>query len=126
MESEAMVIFGYLFIAAMLAAVIIPWARRKSDLLTVWNLFLLGSANFVGLDAVATGRGQYNWGDFTTEHYVKFIAGALAFYIFAFGTYYWVKFPRRLAGRTFLRWPRWDGPGLAVMVTTCIVFCLWG
>jgi hypothetical protein len=121
-----MIYFGYLFIAAMLAAVIIPWVRRKSDLFTVWNLFLLGSANFVGIDSVATGEGRYDWGSFTTEHYAKFIAGALAFYICIFIAYYFIKFPRRLAGRTFRTWPSWEGPPLFILIFTCILLCLWG
>jgi hypothetical protein len=122
----SLVLFGWIFIVVMLAAVIIPWARRKSDLLTVWNLFLIGSANFVGFDAVASGYGYYQWGFFTDWHIRQFIFGAIFVYTFLFIGYYVPKFPRRWAGKTFLRWPAAEGGSLVLMLLVCAFFSAWG
>jgi hypothetical protein len=122
----SLIIFGWVFIIAMLLAVIVPWVRRKSDLMTVWNLFLVGSANFVGLDAVASGNGQYQWGFFTAWHQKHFILGAIVTYVCLFIGYYIFKFPRRMAGRMLRKWPAAEGNSLIVMLLLCLAFAAWG
>src|SRR5262245_42908302 len=121
----ALIVFGWIFIAIMLAVVIVPWARRKSDLLTVWNLFLLGSANFVRFDALASGAGQYQWGFHTDRIIRHFIFGAIFLYTFLFIGYYIPKFPRRWAGKMFLRWPAAQGNSLVLMLLICAFFAGW-
>jgi hypothetical protein len=122
----ALIVFGWIFIAIMLAVVIIPWVRRKRDLLSVWNLFLLGSANFVGFDAVASGWGHYQWGFFTGWHIRHFIFGAIVVYAALFFGYYVPKFPRRWAGKTLRRWPVAEGTALVVMLLVCAALSAWG
>jgi hypothetical protein len=121
-----LIAFGWVFIIVMLAAIIIPWVRRKSDLLTVWNLFLLGSANFVGLDAVASGTGAFQWGFFTSFHTRSFILGAIVVYAALFFAYYVPKLPRRIAGKALRRWPPAEGNALILLLIVCAFFSAWG
>jgi hypothetical protein len=122
----ALTIFGWLFIAAMLAVVIIPWATRKADLFTSWNLFLIGSANFVGFDSVASGSGAFQWGIFSSSIIYSYIIAASVFYLFAFLAYYCWKFPRKQAGKRLRMWPRAEGNTLIPMLLLCLMLAVWG
>src|SRR5882757_2059334 len=79
--------FGWAFIVAMLAAIGVPYIRRRSDLLTTWNLFLLGSANFVGFAAVQTGQTTLHLAAYSDSTYIHFVAGATLFYLVIFFVY---------------------------------------
>jgi hypothetical protein len=118
----SLIFFGWFFVAAMLAAVFVPWAMRKSDLLTSWNLFLLGSANFIGYDSILSGYGKYHFGTYSQEDYWKFISGAVVLYAALFLTYYWFKFPRRMAQKRLRRWPALSVP----LVLICAAASLAG
>src|SRR5688500_580087 len=114
--------FGWLFILAMALAIVLPYLRGVGELLSPWTLFLLGSANFVGFAAVQSGNAdplaQYD--QYTDLSYLKFIAGALVYFGAAFAAFYWIKFPRRLAGRTFRRWVADQSTAVLVLL---LVFC---
>ena len=119
-----MVIFGWCFVVAMIAAILIPYLLGKSDLLTSWNLFLLGSINFVGCGAVAAGRSIYRLGWYNDDDRLKFILGALVCYFALFASYYLLRFPRKLAGRHLNKWPAVWGIPLFVLVACCLALTL--
>jgi hypothetical protein len=114
-----LVLFGWLFTAAMLLAILVPWLTRRSDLLTTWNLFLLGSANFVGVAAIQAGRATTHLWDYTDADYVRFLVGAVVLYGTLFLTYYKAKGPRRLAGRWLRTWPPIEGPPVLLLIGAC-------
>src|SRR5688500_4187152 len=100
-----LVFFGWVFIAAMFAAILVPYLRGKGDLLTTWNLFLLGSANYVGLAAVQTGAVRRDFEVYLDSDYVRFATGAFVFYTVGLLTYHFFKYPDRAAGRRLRKWP---------------------
>src|SRR4051794_35810098 len=119
-----LVLFGWLFTAAMLLAILVPWLTRRSDLLTTWNLFLLGSANFVGVAAIQTGHATKHLWAYTDADYVRFLVGAVVLYGTLFLTYYKAKWPRRLAGRWLRTWPPIEGPPMLALIGACAAFGL--
>ncbi|MEM8864296.1 MAG: hypothetical protein AAGF31_01975 [Planctomycetota bacterium] len=97
--------FGVIGVIALL--IIVPYLRGKSDLLTTWNLFLVGSANFIGLAGVkaAYESERFRILEYTNSDYELFMLGAVVFLTSLVLTYRFVKFPRRIAGRFFRKWP---------------------
>lgn len=117
-------IYGVLFSLVIAAAVIRSGLSRRSDLFTSWNLFLIGSINFVGIAAVQFGRGSSysQYAIFSTADYLRFMAGATVFYAVAFWVYHRSRLAPRLAYKTFNRWPP-QSTGIALMILP-IVFVL--
>lgn len=114
-----LVLFGWLFTAAMLLAILVPWLTRRSDLLTTWNLFLLGSANFVGIAAIQTGGAPHHYADYTDADYLRYVIGAVVLYGALFVTYYKARWPRRLAGRWLRAWPPIEGAPMLGLTLAC-------
>lgn len=98
---------------------IVPYLLRRSDLFTVWNLFLLGSMNFIGYAAIQTADGVYSYGLFEDADYARFLAGAVVLYVTLYLTYYRFRLPGKLAGKTLRRWPDYKGTSLGVMLCLC-------
>lgn len=121
-----MVVFGYLFVVAIAAAILVPYLRGKSDLMTSWNLFLLGSLNFVGCGAISAGRSAYHLGWYDDDDRLKFVLGAIVCYAALFASYYFLRFPKRLAGRSFNKWPPIWGIPLAVLIAFCLLLTVGG
>lgn len=121
-----MVFFGYLFLVAMAAAILVPYLRGKSDLMTSWNLFLLGSLNFVGCGAITAGQSTFRLGWYDDDDRLKFVLGAIVCYAALFASYYALKLPRRLAGRHLNKWPPIWGIPLAVLIAVCLLLTIGG
>jgi len=121
-----MVFFGCLFALAMAAAILIPYLTGKADLLTSWNLFLLGSLNFVGCGAVVAGQSTFRLGWYDDDDRLKFVLGAIVCYAALFASYYTLRLPRRLAGRSLSKWPPIWGPTLVVLIAFCLLLTIGG
>lgn len=121
-----MVFFGYAFVVAMAAAILVPYLRGKSDLMTSWNLFLLGSLNYVGCGAVFAGQSSFRLGWYDDDDRLKFVLGAIVCYAALFASYYALRIPRRLAGRHLNKWPPFWGIPLAVLIAICLLLTIGG
>ncbi|MEX2171557.1 MAG: hypothetical protein WD851_19720 [Pirellulales bacterium] len=98
--------------------ILVPYLRRKSDLLTAWNFFLVGAINFVGLAALKAAYSSHEFRILAYERrdYELYIIGAITFFVTLTLAYYWLKFPRKLAGRLFRKWPPVSTSVLYVMI----------
>src|SRR5581483_1375538 len=119
-----LVIFGWAFILAMVLALLVQFIRRRSDLLTAWNLFLVGSLNFVGIAAIQSGTGVVHYGIYSDDDYAKFVLGAIVFYVMLFLVYHFWKYPRRAAGRRWRKWPRPTRAMLLSLLPICALLAL--
>ena len=106
-DERILIPFGFTFIGVMLLMIFVPYLRRKSDLLTTWNMFLLGAINFVGFASLKAAYSSHEFRILAYERrdYVLYILGAITFFVTLTAAYYWIKFPRKLAGRRFRKWP---------------------
>ena len=97
----------WLLIVILTMTIIIPYLRGRSDLLTTWNIFLLGAINFVGGAGLMAAYYPdfFRVLDYTRRDYEYFMLGIIVFFSTLLFTYYVVKFPRRIAGRVLLKWP---------------------
>src|SRR5688572_10838056 len=95
-----LVSYGWIITLVLLCAVFVPYIRRRGDLITGWNIFLLGSINFVGITAIQSGSitGRvFGYGYFTDEDCIRLALGGLVFYGVGILTYKFFKFPRKFA-----------------------------
>ena len=86
-------LFGVLFVVAASVAILLPWARRTGDLFSSWNLFLLGSINYVGLASVTNSRSLLP-NDFNRGEIPLFVLGGILLYGTAALTYFkgnWIR-----------------------------------
>ena len=106
-DERILIPFGYAFIGVMLLLIFVPYLRRRSDLATTWNMFLLGAINFVGMASLKAAYSSHEFRILAYERrdYVLYILGAITFFVTLTVAYYWIKFPRKLAGRLFRKWP---------------------
>src|SRR5688572_25341063 len=115
-----LVVFGWVFSIICLLAILVPYLRRRADLLSTWNLFLLGSINFVGIATIDSGHltsGLY--GNYSDSDYVKFVLGATVFYLTAALTYRFVPWPAKWADRRLKKWARQSIFSLLWLVAIC-------
>jgi len=119
----ALVIFGSVFTFAGLLAILFPYVRRRGDLLTSYNLFLLGSVNFVGIASIQSGLSDRHYIFFTSGDVARFIAGAIVFYVVLAWTYHRWRYPMRAATR---RWQKWARPTTGVLLFVNILALLMG
>ncbi len=117
-------LFSWMFVAVMLLMITVPYLRRQRDLLTTWNLFLLGSACFVGLSGVGTTGYPNRLVEYTRADYLWFFSGVFTFYVTLWLTYTFFRWPRRAAGRRLRKWPKMSNPVLFVLMPLCMVMSL--
>lgn len=99
-----LVIFGVLFVLFGMATILLPTIFAGRPLITSWNIFLLGSINFVGISAVQSGLADsHQYSVPNDEDYLRFVLGATTFYVVACLTYFRFKFPRKAAAATLNR-----------------------
>ncbi|MEO1495964.1 MAG: hypothetical protein AAFV43_02315 [Planctomycetota bacterium] len=107
--------FSAAFVAVVALQLVVPILRRKSDVFTTWNLYLVGALIFSGLSGInATGHGHY-LATYTFGDYQLYMLGAIGFHLSATLTYHFLRTPRRLAGRTLLAWPKLSGWVLVII-----------
>ena len=106
-HEKLLVPFGFIFIGVLLLMILVPYLRRRADLLTTWNMFLVGSINFVGLAALKAAYESEHFRILAYERrdYELYIMGAITFYVVLAASYYLIKLPRKFAGRLFRKWP---------------------
>lgn len=121
-QQKILLYFGILFIACMTGAVIIPYLNRKSELFSILNVFLLGSAIFVGLSCVNSYFiGPYL--PYSSFDFIKFYAAIILFYITFFIVYHKAKIPHRLATLHATRRPVVSNNGLLILsIISLIIF----
>lgn len=87
--------------------VIVPYMRGKTDLLTSWNLFLLGTVVFVGLSGLeAYSQPElFRVLEYTRADYEYYLWGLFTFFVSIYVGYYLIKVPRRVADRFPRKWP---------------------
>src|SRR5688572_23505298 len=106
--------------------VVIPYIRRKSDLLTSWNFFLLGTVSFVGLSGLeAYWKPDYfRQLEYTSADYEKYLWGLVTFFGALYLGYYWIKLPRGMADRFPRKWPPGSTAVLFFMLPLTVVMAV--
>lgn len=127
MSSADLTLYRFSLGIAILAAlmILVPILRRKSDVFTAWNFFLVGVFTFNGRSGLNAATTPHYLPDISNSSYTLYYVGTVVFYGTIAATYYFFKFPRRLAGRTLLKWPNIT-PTNAPVLATCLMSLIVG
>lgn len=116
-----LVIFGWFALITSSLLIIVPYLLRRADLISGWTLFQLSCAHFLGLASIQTGGAlTHLYMTPTPQNYVKFALGGTVFYIVSILTYYYFRWPVRLANSTL----RKTGPRTPRVMLALIPVCL--
>jgi hypothetical protein len=123
---QTLVQFSWAFIVVISLLILVPYWFRRTDLLTSWNVFLLGSIVFVGTAGLMSGYQpeRFRILEYRREDYELFMAGVLTFYGVLIAVYYLFKLPRRLGGKVLRTWPPDTVPVLFLMLAVTLVFAV--
>lgn len=97
--------FSTAFIVVISLLLVIPILRRKQDLFTAWNFFLVGAVVFGGLSGYNAVNHEHYLGTYKTSDYNQYYLGVVVFYTTIVLTYHFLKWPCKMAGKNFLKWP---------------------
>ncbi len=115
----SLTISGWFFTLAFTAAILVPWLLGKRHLASSFNLFMLGSINFLSLGMIQNARG-IAFGEFDSE-VTTFILAMVAFYGCMMGAYFW---PRRHQGP--LRFNTWPQDTQSCLRTVAVCMSIFG
>lgn len=104
-NDKILYIFSAAFALVIGLMIIVPIVRRKSDIFTAWNFFLVGAFVFNGMSGMASATEQQYLPSLSRSTYLLYYLGTVVFYGVVTATYYAFKAPRRLAGGTLRHWP---------------------
>ncbi|QDV72323.1 hypothetical protein [Botrimarina mediterranea] len=104
-QDKLLYVFSAAFAVVIALMIIVPIVRRKSDIFTAWNFFLVGAFVFNGMSGLSAATFQEYLPSLSRSTYLLYYLGVVLFYGTASLTYYAFKAPRRLAGNTLLNWP---------------------
>ncbi len=67
-NSGPLVVLGIAILVLTAIVIIVPYMRGKSDILTAWNIVLLGGAVFMGVGSLAVAYGDFHWPELQWFH----------------------------------------------------------
>lgn len=105
---KQLVFFSVAFSFVIALMLIVPIVRRKSDVFTSWNFFLVGAFVFNGMSGLNSAWYQQYLPSLSGSSYHAYYIGTVVFYAVIALTYYYFKIPRRLAGETMRSWPAFN------------------
>lgn len=124
--TDELLIFGVIVILACIWAVVVPYIRRRNDLMTPTNFFLGGALVFVGVSAIDSAVNPWvlvGIYDYTREDYRSYILMASAFFLAFYVAH---RHLRRTAGtianRMFVKWPPVRRDVLTFMIFMAVLF----
>jgi hypothetical protein len=125
LNSEPLVPFGLgvIFIVGLFIAV--PFLRGRSELLTVWNTFLIGVIIYVGLAAIevkyvpSLPYQQLDWFQPTVKEVKWFMWASSAFIATLLAAYYFNTPAKAIAQKCFRKWPEVTAPLVFFILGCC-------
>ncbi len=129
-NTELLPWFGVVFLIVMAWTIIAPYLRGTSDLLTAWNLFLLGSAMFIGMGCFEVAVTPLHWKQLQWFQPTKaeanwYIMANTLFFTTIFLSYYLNPLTRALPARCLNKWPP-DTVPVTLFVLVCCYFTIVG
>jgi hypothetical protein len=123
-NSDPLVWYGIALIVVLALFIIVPYLRGKSDLLTCWNVLLLGFIMFTAVGALEIKYGDWFWPTLQwfqpTRQVVQwYMVSSTVFLATLLGVYYLVPFGKAMAGRRLQKWPPLSVPMHLFVLAFC-------
>ena len=109
-NSDPLVPFGLAVLILTALLIVVPYLRRKCDVLTAWNVFLLSGAIFIGLGCLEVAYGNFHWPELqwfqpSRGEVQWYMLGATVFYAVLLITYYKFSWARSVGKHFLNKWP---------------------
>src|SRR5262245_16834055 len=119
--------FGVLFLTA--ALIVVPYLRRKSELLSGWNMLLIGVALFLGFGSLEAAYSPIRfqglqWFQPTRPEALRFVAYSTVFLISLISLYYYDPTSKAFAARAFNKWPPITNNLLLCVLGACFIMAV--
>lgn len=123
---EPLVWYGILVIIVTGCFIIIPFLRKKTDLISAWHLLLLGIAIYLGLGSIDAAISPITfpgteWFQPSKEEVNWFLAASTIFLVSLFLFYYFDPFSKALAKRCLNKWPPITTPVILYVLVACVL-----
>jgi hypothetical protein len=123
-NSQPLVWYGIAVIFVSTLLIIVPYLRGKSDLLTGWNILLLGMAMFMGIGCLEVRYGDWTWPQLqwfqpTRGEVQWYMAVSTVFWIFLLLGYYYNPLSKALARQRLRKWPPLGAPVYLFVLVFC-------
>ncbi|HMP06304.1 MAG TPA: hypothetical protein PJ982_08150 [Lacipirellulaceae bacterium] len=119
MDDRFLLVFSLAFSLWAVAAIVVPYIQRKTDLLTARNFFLLGALLYVGFSGIKAAR-EGHYFQYSHSVYLVYYTYIVVFFAVFSLAYKKLRWPARAADRRFLRWPITHGIGLWFPLLLCL------
>jgi hypothetical protein len=124
-NSGPLVWYGVAVMIVCAGLILIPYLRGKSDLLTGWNVLLLGVGMWTGFGCLDVRYGIWYWPHLqwfqpSRDEVRWYMFVTTAFIVTLVLSYYYLPFGKRLASRSLQKWPPLNGPTYLLVLAICV------
>jgi hypothetical protein len=128
---EPLAWYGAMILLLTGSMILIPFMRGKGDLISAWNIFLLGVAIFIGIGCfeAATTPLRFpglQWFNPTKKEVNTWLLSTTAFLIVLFVSYRYDPLSKALAARSFNKWPPYSTKVALYVMIVCFVLAAAG
>jgi hypothetical protein len=107
---EPLAWYGAMVLVVTGGFILVPFLRGKSDLISAWNIFLVGVATFIGLGCLEAASSPIRfhgtqWFQPTRDEVHWYMAATTVFLVTLFLSHYFDPLSRALAARSLNNWP---------------------
>ena len=126
-NSDPLVGFGIAIILVVGAFIVIPFLRGKSELMSAWNMLLLGVIIFTGLGSIAVeyvptlNWKQVEWFQPSRKEVQWYMLADSVFIITLLTAYYLNTPAKNFAQKRLQKWPDFTAPVTFFIITFCFV-----
>jgi hypothetical protein len=121
---DPLVWYGIAVIITSGLLILIPYLRGKTDLVTGWNVLLLGLAMFTGVGCIEVKHGTFHWSHLDwfqpTAHEVNwYITSSAVFIATLFASHYFIPLGKKMAAGRMRKWPPLGASTYLFMIAMC-------
>ncbi len=122
---ESLLWYGWLVLFGTGWLVIVPYLRGRAELLSAWNMLLVGIAIFIGVGSLEAALlpmrfHGLDWFEPTRSEVARFVIYSTAFLLSLFAIYSYDPSSKAIASRCFNKWP----PLTTNVILFILMFCL--
>ena len=118
--------FGLFVLCLTSGLIVVPYVRRKAELLSAWNMLLVGIAVFMGFGSLEAAYspvrfGGLDWYESTSQEVATYLLYSITFLACLLLCYYYEPISKGVAARSFNTWPPITTGCILCVLALCLV-----
>jgi len=123
-NSDPLFWYGLAVLVVCGLAILVPYLRGKSDLLTAWNVMLVGLAAYTGLGCIEVKYSNWSWPGLrwfqpTREEVSEYILYSIVFIATLLISHHFIPLGTKVAQRCLRHWPPMNGLTYITVMMMC-------